>query len=187
MSEPNQLYARVHLSRAKFDEFLASAFPDPSEDDDVLAWLFEASYYGDRYTPESIRERISSEPTIGQWVEQLVAPAPYGFVMPARSSYDDASQAWTLAILDFSENYDDYLAAVAAFREIAKYKDVLGDDGMLVYAYMFGNDDVEVALRIETGSSRFLAEDEAAPLVEQANVAMDELKMQGAALAQDDA
>lgn len=187
MSEPNQLYARVHLSKAKFDVFTASAFPDPSEDAEVLAWLSEAQYYGDRYTPELIRERISSEPTIGEWVERLLAPAPYGFVMPARSRYDEAAQAWTLAIMDFSENYDDYLAAVAAFREIAKYKDLAGDDGMLVYAYLFGNDGVELALRIETGSSRFLAEDEAAALVEEANVTMDELKMEGAASAQDDA
>jgi hypothetical protein len=187
MSEPNQLYARVHLSRAKLDAFLASAFPDPSEDADVLAWLSKAPYYGDRYTRESIRERISSEATVGEWVERLLEPAPYGFVMPARSSYDEASQAWTLGVLDFSENYDDYLAAVAAFREVAKYKDVPGDDGMLIYACIFANDDVEVALRIKTGWSRFLSDDEAAILVEEANVTMDELKMEGASLGQDDA
>ena len=181
MSEPNQLYARVHLTRAKLHEFLASAFPIPSEDADVLAWLSEASYYGERYTPELIRERISSEPTVGQWVESLVASAPYGFVMPARNSYDEASQAWTVAVLDFSENYDDYLAAVAVFREIAKYKDVPGDDGMLIYANMFGNDDVEVALRIGMGTSQFLKEDEVADLIQEANVAMDRLKEEGAA------
>lgn len=180
MSEPNQLYARVHLSRAKFDAFLASKFPDPSGDAEVLAWLSEASYYGDRYTPELIRERISSEPTVGEWVERQLAPAPYGFVMPARSSYDEASQTWTLGVLDFSENYDDYLAAVAVFREVAKYKDVAGDDGMLIYACIFANDDVEVALRIEAGSSRFLTEDGAAALVDEANVTMDELKLEGA-------
>jgi hypothetical protein len=187
MSEPNQLYARVHLSRGKFDEFLAARFPDPSEDSEVLAWLSGASYYGDRYTPQSIRERISAEATIGEWVERLLEPAPYGFVMPARSSYDEASQAWTLAVLDFSENYDDYLAAVAVFREAAKYKDLDGDDGMLIYACIFASDDVEVALRIKTGWSRFIIEDEAGVLIEEANVVMDELKMEGAAAARDDA
>jgi hypothetical protein len=187
MSEPNQLYARVHLSRAKFEAFLAGAFPDPSGDPGVLAWLSQASYYGDRYTPESIRERISSEVTVGEWVDRQLAPAPYGFVMPARSRYDDASQAWTLGVLDFSENYDDYLAAVAVFREIAKHRDVDGEDGMLIYACIFGNDDVEVALRIEMGSSHFLTEDEAAALVAEANVTMDELKLEGASAAADDA
>jgi hypothetical protein len=39
MSEPSQLYARVHITRSRFDEFMASAFPDVSDDPDVLAWL----------------------------------------------------------------------------------------------------------------------------------------------------
>jgi hypothetical protein len=175
------LYARVRLSRPRFDEFLASDFPDPSEDPDVLAWLSTAPYYGDRYTPELILERISSEPTVGEWVSRLLEPAPYGFAMPARNSYDDESQTWTLAVLDFSENYDDYLAAVAVFREIAKHKDLPGDDdGMLIYGHLFESDGVQVALRITTGSAMFVGEDEAAALVSEANTAMDELIAQGA-------
>jgi hypothetical protein len=58
---------------------------------------------------------------------------------------------------------------------------------MLIYACIFASDDVEVALRIKTGWSRFLTEDEAGVLIEEANVVMDELKMEGAAAARDDA
>jgi hypothetical protein len=181
MSEPNQLYARVRLTRPRFDEFLSSAFRDPSEDPDVLAWLSTASYYGDRYTPELIRERISSEPTVSEWVERLLEQAPYGFAMPARNSYDDESQTWTLAVLDFSENYDDYIAAVAVFREIAKYKDLPSDDGMLIYGHLFESDGVQLALRITIGSAKFMGEGEAGELVSEANTVMDELIAQGAA------
>jgi hypothetical protein len=181
VSEPNQLYARVRLSRQRLDDLLGSAFPDPSEDEDVLGWLSTASYYGERYTPKLIRERISSEPTVREWVDRLLEPASYGFAMPARNGYDDGSQTWTLAVLDFSENYDDYIAAVAVFREIAKYKDLLSDDGMLIYGHLFESDGVQLALRITIGSAKFMGEDEAGELVSEANTVMDELIALGAA------
>jgi hypothetical protein len=114
--------------------------------------------------PELIRERVTGS-TVGAWVDQLVAPAPYGFTMPHRNSYDDASQTWTLAALDFSENYDDFTAAVAVFREAPKYKDLPGTDGMLIYSYMFGDSHPSAALRIEMGSATFLSEREAEALI----------------------
>lgn len=186
MSEPNQLYARVHISRPKLDEFLASPFPDPSGDDAVLQWLSEAQYYGPRYTPETIREQVvSGRTTIAEWVDELMGPGAWGFPMPAANDYDDATQTWTLGVIDFSENYDDYTAAVAVFRAIAKVKDLDGDDGLLIYGCIFENDAVNVALRVERGSSEFLDEASAGWLVAAANVTMDALKAQGAAMAGD--
>jgi hypothetical protein len=183
MSEPSQLYACVRLSRERLDELLNRALPDPSGDAEVLDWLASAEYYGERYTPELLRERILSDSTtVGAWVDWLTAPAPYGFPMPARNSYDDATQMWTLAALDFSENYDDFAKAVAIFREAARYKDLPGDDGLLIYGYMFTNDNrVEVALRLQMGTSQFLGESDAAALVTEANIVMEELMAEGAA------
>jgi hypothetical protein len=183
MSEPSQLYACVRLSRERLDEFLNSAFPDPSGDAEVLDWLAGAEYYGERYTPELLRERVLSDSTtVGAWVDWLMAPAPYGFPMPARNSYDDATHTWTLAALDFSENYDDFAKAVAIFREAARYKDLPGDDGLLIYGYMFTNNNrVEVALRLQMGTSQFLDESASAALVAEANVVMEELMAEGAA------
>jgi hypothetical protein len=183
LSEPSQLYARIHLSRERLDELLNGAFPDPSGDADVLDWLANAEYYGERYTPELLRERVLSDSTtVGAWVEWLMEPAPYGFAMPARNSYDDATQTWTLAALDFSENYDDFAKAVAIFREAARYKDLPGDDGLLIYGYMFTNDNrVEVALRLQMGASQFLDESDAGALVAEANIVMEELMAEGAA------
>ncbi len=181
MSEPSQLYARVRLSRHRLDEFLSSAFPDPSDDEEVLTWLSKSSYYGERYTPESIRERVASDSTIGAWVDGLMAPAPHGLAMPGRNSYDDETQTWTLAALDFSENYDDYVAAVAIFREIAKLKDLTGDDGLLVYGFLFENEHVVVALRVAMGMSTFLESSDVEWLLSDANVAMEALIAEGAA------
>lgn len=187
MSEPNQLYACVRLSRARLDELLASPFPDPSGDDEVLAWLEKGSYYGPRYTPDSIRKNVLAEvTTVGAWIDELMEPAPYGFAMPARNGYDEATQAWTLAALDFSENYDDYLAAIAVFREAAKYKDLPGTDGFLIYGYLFDNSQVTVALQIEMGASKFVDEDEARKLVSEACVTMEALVAEGGAAAGDD-
>jgi hypothetical protein len=183
MSEPRQLYARVHLSRQRLDESLASPFPDVSADEDVLKWLAAASYYGERYTPQLIRERVCDHATVGEWVQWLAEPAPYGFEMPHRNYYDDATHAWTLAALDFSENYDDFLAAVAVYRAVARVKDFPGEDCLLVYSFLFGDSSPSIALQIEMGGSRFLSESEAAPLVAQADTTMEELMAEGASKA----
>jgi hypothetical protein len=182
MSEPSQLYARVRISGPRLEEFLKSAFPDPSTDESVLAWLSEASYYGSRYTPEKIRAQVVAETTtVGAWVDDLMAPGIYGFPMPCLNAYDDATQTWTIGVLDFSENYDDYTAAVAVFRAIAAFKDVPGDDYMLIYAFLFGSGGIDVALKIVPGTSVFLDESAAAQFVPEANAAMQALMDKGAA------
>jgi hypothetical protein len=184
MSEPCQLFARVRLSRAQYDRFLKSEFPDPSNDAEVLGWLSNASYYGERYTPDSIRERLRGLSTVGAWVDELVAPSPYGLSVPAANLYDDATQTWTLAVLDFSENYDDFITAIAAFRAIAAFKDVSGDaDGMLIYGYVHEHGYVISALGIDCGTSRFLEDGAPAALVNQADSAMESLMAMGAAAA----
>jgi hypothetical protein len=182
MSEPNQLYARIRMSRTRLDEFLKSPFPDPSSDGAVLAWLSAASYFGDRYTPEKIRAQVvSGSTTVGAWIEWLMSPSPYGFPMPSCNEYDDSTQTWTLGVLDFSENYDDYTAAVAVFRAVAAFKDVPGDDFMLIFAFLFGTGEAEVALRITSGTSEFLDESTAEEFIPEANATMEALMAKGAA------
>ena len=187
MSEPSQLYARLHLSRSHYEDLLASPFPDPSGDRAVLDWLATAQYYGERYTPATIRERLSGNTTVGAYIEDLMGPGVMGFPMPSRNEYDDKTETWTLGVLDFSENYDDYLAAVAVFRMAASFKDLPGDDGLLIYGCLWEDDAVSVALRVDMGASEFVAEDDAGWLVDAANVTMDELKAEGAALASEEA
>lgn len=183
MSEPSQLYARLRISRPRFEEFLASAFPDPSGDAGVLAWLAEAQYYGPRYTPEKIRANVvNGNTTIGAYVRALAEPGPWGFPMPHRNAYDDATQTWTLCILDFAENYDDFIAAVAIFRAAATFKDVAGDDAMAIYGYIFESG-LTVALRVCMGESRFVPESEAAELIEEAGATIQALMDEGAAMA----
>jgi hypothetical protein len=181
VSEPSQLYARVRLSRRRLDEFLATTIPDPSGDAELLSWLADAEYHGERYTPELIRERVVSDMTVGAWVSDLMTPAPHGIVMPARNVYDAQSETWMLAALDFSENYDDYLTALGIFRAVANYKDLPGDDGFLIYGFLFEDSHVVAALQLGIGASQFLDEEAAAPLVAEADVAMEALMAEGAA------
>jgi|SRR5579862_2017870 len=185
MSEPSQLFARLHISRAKFEEFLASPFRI-EVDDALMAWLDQAEYYGPRFTRESVRDRATSYATVREWVDDMVAPGIMGFPTPHRNRYDDQAQTWTLAALDFSENYDDYIAAAGVMREAARYKDRPGDDGLVVYGFIFGNG-YSFALEVGEGRSKFLSEDEAASLVAQAERVIDELMAEGAAMAGEDA
>lgn len=182
MSEPDQLYACVHISRPKLDTFLASVFPDPSSDPAVLDWLAKAQYYGPALTPEKIRENVvAGSTTVAAWVDDVTGPGAWGFTMPVTNEYDDASQMWTLRVLDFSENYDDFIAAVAVFRALAKVKDLPGRDGMLIWGHLFGNG-VHAALQIDSGSSRFLDEDAAQWLVAQGDESMEALKAEYASM-----
>src|ERR1700722_8570364 len=104
MSEPNQLYARVHMSRERLDAFLAGRFPDAAADAGLLQWLETAEYYGERYTAALIGERVDLDCTVGEWVEEVTEDASHGVVMPSSNVYDGMTETWTLAVLDFSEN-----------------------------------------------------------------------------------
>jgi hypothetical protein len=186
MSEPNQLYACLHISRPRFDEFLRSRL-EVETDEPLMTWLSEASYYGERYTPELVRERVPSGATVAQWVHDVTVEGIMGFPMPFRNHYDDATQTWTLGVLDFSENYDDYITAATIFRQASKHKNVAGNDGLLVYGYLFENGAVTLALDVGMGTSRFLSETEAIAFVAEANGVMESLVAEGAAKAGEDA
>jgi hypothetical protein len=179
MSEPNQLYGRIHISRERLDAFLASRFPDAAADAGLLEWLEGAEYYGERYTPALIGERVDVDGTVGEWVDDVTEPATHGIVMPSSNVYDGTTQTWTLAVLDFSENYDDYIAAVAVFRAVAAYKDLPSDDAFLIYGYLFEGGAVAAALRIRAGEATFVPEDDAAAFVAEADEAMEALVEEG--------
>jgi hypothetical protein len=73
--------------------------------------------------------------------------------------------------LDFSENYDDYIAASALFGEVAKCEDLPGDDGFFIYGFLFEDQHVDVARRIRVTSTRFLGDADVEPFVSEANAA----------------
>jgi hypothetical protein len=147
MSEPSSLYARVSLSADAFAAYRASPVARASDYDDWLAWLADKSYSGPRMTAADIAAIADSVSctTAGEWIDGV---AGFG----ARSAYDKQAGRWILMAAQFSENYREYIEALAVLRAAGRFKDRGGDDFVLIYPFYWGYPG-GVGARIAQGSS----------------------------------
>jgi hypothetical protein len=135
VSEPRSLYARVTLGAAALAAWRAAPVGRATDWDDWMPWLAVQSYSGPRMTPADIAA-IARRPdprlrTNGDWID---AVAGFG----ARAAYDAATQRWALMVIEYSENYREYIEALAVLRGAARFKDRPGDDFVLIFPYMWG-------------------------------------------------
>lgn len=177
MSEPSQLFARVRLSRARYDAFLATTFALPTEDAGFFEWLAAAKYYGEPITAQNLHERVTKRVCVRDWVSAVMAPP---FPHPGAPSlgidrYDDDAQTWTLASLGFSESYDDFIPAVAIFRRLAAFLEPGEGGGLLIYRYLFGDGRIIAAMRVDPGSPVFLDESASRELVAKSDAELSTL------------
>jgi len=159
MSEPSSAYARVRLSKAAFAAFLASVPARPNQYPDWIAWLATSSYSG-TLTQADIdqmgyddydRDKISS---VGAILD-LWLNAPHFSV--GESRYDNETQTWTFGNLDGSENYRDFIVFLTILRGVAYFKDLPGEDFILIFPFFWGGPP-EAYVLITPGSSRLVAE-----------------------------
>lgn len=151
MSEPSSVYARVHLSAPALGAFMESLLARPATYADWRGWLDRASFHGTISDVEIAAMPAGAEPSVRAVIDALCRPVAYE---PAREHYDPVTQTWTLAVLQFSENYYDFIDILTIIRAIAAYKDLPGEDVLLIYLYLWGGDP-EAYLRIAEGASHF--------------------------------
>lgn len=149
MSEPSSLYARVRLTERALTAFYASAPALPSQFDDWRPWLASKHYYGE-ITDAEIEQMTQSEAaSVGEmlalWLEQ---PTPG----PSQVQYDPLTQTWTLGLLECSENYYDFILVLSWLRAIARFKDLPGDDFIVIHPYIWGGPP-EAYVAVTVGSS----------------------------------
>lgn len=135
MSESSSLYARVQLTESALHAFLESKPALPRQYHDWREWLSSKQYYGE-ISDASIQamehiEGTTVGNTLALWLQK-----PYEGL--GQASYDAATQRWILGLLDCLENYKDFILVLSLLRAISHYKDLPGDDFILIYPYMGG-------------------------------------------------
>lgn len=159
MSEASSLVARIRLTESALAAFQASAPALPSQFEDWRSWLTSKHYYGD-ITDAEIQQMKQVEATsTGEMLVLWLQKPMMGF---GQAHYDPTTQTWTLGLLDCSENYKDFILVLSVLRAIALFKDLPGEDFILIYPYMWGGSP-NAYVAITTGSSRF--SDEIPPAV----------------------
>jgi hypothetical protein len=135
MSEPSSLYARIRLTESALAAFYASAPALPSQFDDWRPWLASKHYYGEIKDAEIQQMTQSEAASVGEmlalWLQQ---PIPG----PSQVHYDPLTQTWTLGLLECSENYKDFILVLSWLRAIALFKDLPGDDFIVIHPYIWG-------------------------------------------------
>jgi len=151
MSEPSSLYLRVRLSEAALEAYKQSQPLAPNRYTDWRPWLETKTYHGQIADDDIAALRFADDKTCGAYVSAWSGDIYAG---PAASRYDPATQTWTLVIAGCSENYREFIEILSILRGVAVYKDLPGEDFILIYPY-FWSGAPEAYLVLAQGTSRF--------------------------------
>lgn len=170
MAEPCQLYLKVSISRSRLDEFLCWEAGSAACFGDLEHWLDDNHHCRGGLTWGELCE-LGQGTTAAAWV------AGWGQHLrsPAWNHYDDATQTWSLGVLEFTESRDWVLGAINVLRRVADFKDVPGTDYLLIYEYLFGKGSVVAAVELMPGASRILQEQPPLRLTAEADLMMSKL------------
>src|SRR5262245_61939956 len=120
----------------RFAAFQASRLVPPRQYGDWRAWLGSKRFYGEISNAEiEAMAHPEGEIRMGDYLSGLVRQIYLG---PAKSDYDPLSKTWTLRVMQCSENYLDFILILSVLRAVASYKDLHGDDFILIYPYLWG-------------------------------------------------
>ena len=164
MSEPSSLYMRVNLTKNQLEAFKNSPLVAPSHYQDWRSWLNTKKFYGQitdaeiqAMNPATSLAR-SEMRTVGDYVARLLQDA---YVGPSQAQYDAPSNTWTLCVMQLSENFKAFILILSILRGIAAYKDLPGEDFILIYPYLWEETPEAHAnayVTITPGSSRLIHE-----------------------------
>lgn len=137
MSELNSFFAKIHIKKDKFYEFLTAQPSQQLLNENWIAWWGSKEMYGKHeLTQEQIY--IYSAPTNGEIIngwktyEQSLT----------FSDYDEENEIWNFSIILFSENYSEMLEMLSFIKNIGSFKKENNDDFAIVYDYFWGGNEV---------------------------------------------
>ncbi|WP_207885910.1 hypothetical protein [Pseudomonas sp. 30_B] len=170
MAQPCQLYLKVAISRPNLEAFLHSEADSAACFDDFEQWLdINRRWRGNMTWNElcELGQGTTAQAWVDGWSRHLRSPA--------WNHYDEATQAWTLAVLEFAESREWVIGALNVLRRIADFKDLPGPDHLLIYEYLFEQGNVVAAVELLPGQSRILPHDPPAGLTVEADRVMGRL------------
>lgn len=153
MSEPNSLFARIHISPEKFEVFLRAAPKIPSLDHEWLAWWDGKEMYKKSHLQEKSMRAYSvshNEAVISTWRGEKDTAT--------FSDYDAANSLWHFGIIFFSENYLEMIPGIAFIKSVEDFKDAHEEDFALIYNYFWEDDSVAAYLRYPNNKSILIAQ-----------------------------
>lgn len=172
MSERHSLYARVHLSKRAYQHYMDSPCAHAGDFGDWMEWMGGIALSGGPMTAARVAEyarRGGPDVSVGTFVAQWCAEPENA----AASHYDEATETWQFCVLQFSENYGEFLEFLPAIRAACAFKDRPGDDFLVVYPFIWDTGHT-VCFRIDSGYSRFVPDFPPA-WHSEANTALDAL------------
>ena len=170
MAEPCQLYLKVRISRSRLDDYLRHEAGSAACFKDLEHWLDGNRHRRGGLTWSELCE-LGQGTTAAAWVSGWGRHQR----SPAWNHYDDATQTWSLGVLEFPESRDWIIGAINVFRRVAEYKDLPGTDYLLIYEYLFGKGTVVAAVELTPGASRILEEPPPLRLTADADRTMNSL------------
>jgi hypothetical protein len=154
MAELDSLYLRVRLSKQAYQRYLDSVSLDARYFPDWMDWIGHARMHGPPMTPPDIAgigEASLKEPVAEKIKSLLEADDELSI---GRSTYDEATETWRLGLLQFAQNYRDFLEWLPLLRAIDRFKDRPGTDILLVYDFLWSVEAYTVLFEIDEGTSR---------------------------------
>lgn len=137
MSEPSSLFAKIHISKEKFAEFLQAKPAKPSIDDNLLVWWESRKMHSkSALTAECFFDNSlpNNEAFIESWKEE-----EYTITF---SDYDPVKELWIYAINLFSQNFLEILPTLIFIKSVESYKQANDDDFAMVFDYFWGDEGV---------------------------------------------
>nr|WP_315245226.1 hypothetical protein [uncultured Albidiferax sp.] len=153
MSERHSLYVRVHLSKRAYQKYMDSPCANAGDFGDWMACFAGVALSGGPLTAARVAEyarRGGPEVSVGTFVAQWCAEPENA----ATSRYDEATETWQFCVLQFSENYGEFLEFLPSMRAACFFKDRPGDDFLVVYPFIWDTGHT-VCFHIDLGHSRF--------------------------------
>jgi len=150
MSEPNSLFAKIHITKDNFDAFLKTQPAHPKLHTNWLEWWNSKKMYGKTDLQEKdiyCYDKLTNASIIQAWIETKESLT--------FSDYDNENGIWYFGIIMFAENYFDMIPGLAFVKSVSEFKDTNEDDFAIIYSYFWGSNDIHAYVCYENGHGLF--------------------------------
>ncbi|MDO5510013.1 MAG: hypothetical protein Q4F57_04905 [Weeksellaceae bacterium] len=137
MSEPNSLFAKIHITKENFDNFLKASPTTPKLDENWLQWWDSREMHDSAQLEE--KNLIAYPESTNEAIIEWWKGDRYSFTF---SDYDLENEIWNFGIYMFSENYYEMIPGLAFLKSMAELKTKNEEDFAIVYNFHWIGDDV---------------------------------------------
>lgn len=146
MSEPNSLFAKIHITKNNFENFLKAKPREPKFNGNWSEWWNSKVMYNRVDLQEKdiyCYKDSTNEAIINGW-----KGAKHSLTF---SDYDLESEIWNFGIIMFSENYLEMIPGLAFIKSVDEFKTENSEDFAIIYSHFWGDEDVYAYINYENG------------------------------------